>query len=289
MWKESTAVMWFGGFIADNPAQARVPERARVRSSSPLVWTSSGWPDSELRDITAGDARVFVFGPCTATDTQLRRSIDQGVDPIAWAGSFVIAIVRPGRVEVVTDLALAQPVYAAAVPGGVAWGSSARALAGLAGAGIDRTWLALSMLAPSLAAGFLDRSPFLGVRLLPAGSRVTITTAGLRHEPAWQASNSYANAAAAPGMLAAAVRDGVRVRAESSAANRQVGQVTADCSGGLDSATLCLLAAADAPDGGVLRSRSRCTRPGQPPAATSTTSPTCWPTPAAGCGTSGSD
>jgi asparagine synthase (glutamine-hydrolysing) len=153
----------------------------------------------------------------------------------AWAGSYTLVQSAPESTVILTDLAGANPIYLTNTDFGVAWGSSARALAPLVGQEWDLGWLAAALMA-SNAPVFTGRSPFQDVHLAPAGCRIVLGSDG--RPPvwtrAWQPTQLTVDQAAV--QLREALAAGVTLRVGSTR------RASSDCSGGLDSSTLCALA-----------------------------------------------
>jgi asparagine synthase (glutamine-hydrolysing) len=158
-----------------------------------------------------------------------------------WAGChIVVRLGRTGEVEIMTDATGAAPVYTVDGPGGVVWGSSARALSALASGAVDSDWLAAYVRERSAPAS--GRSPWEGVRPVPPGSVLTLHLGGGSSLTEW-----WSPAPRPAGDVIPAIRyaldEGVRVRV------RDV-TVTSDLAG-MDSTTVALLAARHGPVTGM--------------------------------------
>jgi len=158
-------------------------------------------------------------------------------------GCYTIVLTRTdttaNTVSVWTDVGGACPIYTTSHDGATVWGSSSRALAALVGAPINNDWLATHLAAPATTP-ISGWSAFTGIRLVEAGHRLTLQ-AGRKPQvtAAWQPRRS-SQAEAAPA-LRAALEGAVTTRVAPAR------RVTADCSGGLDSTSLCLLAGQHGP------------------------------------------
>jgi asparagine synthase (glutamine-hydrolysing) len=230
-------MLWFGGF--SGAATPRVPLGSHhLWPTVSHCWLNGTWPAREVRTTQTGHRAVAVIGPCGVQSGEVARLGTHGVpDDVAWRwpGSYVVVQADERGTTIWTDLGGAWPIYTTSVDGGVYWSSSARALAGLRGAGVDRDRLAAWLLAPAAPALLAGRSAFAAVSLVPAGHRLFLSNDGrLDARAVWQpVPRSADHAARLRAELAAAVN--VRVDAASAP--------TVDLSGGYDSSALALLAA----------------------------------------------
>lgn len=235
---------WFGGHVARGGHAATVPQGCQPVDTPPpmTIWTSDGWPPAEVRSVRRGERRIAVFGPCGATVRQLQRLAETGADDgvlTAFAGTYTVVEATPRSVVVFTDLGHAQPIYTASTGSGVLWGSSALALAVLTGAPPDPEWLAAVLLAPDNRTAWAGCSAFTGVVMVPPGCRLDLAPgASPCTRPAWKPERVDVDLTEGAGQLRTALDDAVRVHVAASQ------RPSADCSGGLDSTSLTLLAAA---------------------------------------------
>ena len=230
-----TVMRWLGGFVGATPcSRSPRPAGARLLWDGPFpLWVVGQWPDHEARDIDRGGARAAVIGPCGSTD--IAFAADASADTVtARPGAYTVIRTDHQQLTVFTDLGGTCPLYTTTFDGGIVWGSSARALAELTGAGVDVIWLANALADPAAPASG-SRSPFTGVCAAPPGARITLrpgrspVTAPLR----LIRSDTVAEATQ---RLRHALEGGVTTRV--TAANTP----TCDLSGGLDSTSLCFLA-----------------------------------------------
>jgi len=185
-----------------------------------------------------GTRRVAVIGPCAASARELATLADQDeLDDhlsTAWPGSYTIIAADAGGVDVLTDVGSAWPIYTTNHQGAAVWASSSRALAALSGCRLDVGWLAASLVSPA-DSGIAGRSAFVGVALVAPGSRLRLRpSCPPRVTRAWQPRPAPAREAVP--RLRNALMAGVAARVEPAA------RPSADCSGGLDSTSLCMLA-----------------------------------------------
>ncbi|MDH6132845.1 asparagine synthase (glutamine-hydrolyzing) [Kitasatospora sp. MAA4] len=237
-------MLWYGGYLTRPDGQRR-PVGAQMLWDTPALW-SAGVP---VR-IAAGSngRRLAVFGPCTASNTQLDQLLrrhdlaawDAAVT--AWAGAYTLVLDDAGgSVFVWADPAGACPLYVARSGGEAVWGSSSLALAALIGARPDTAWLAGHLVDPT--AFTPGRSAWTGVEQIPPGHRFTVRSGdSVTTVPFWHPSQlAWPDAVH---RLREDLAGSVRARAGS-------GPVSSDLSGGLDSSTLAVLAARLGPVLGV--------------------------------------
>lgn len=112
---------WFAIFMPrETGARGAQPRAARTLwdGARPL-WLVNDWPDSEVRELRAGDRRMAVLGPCAAGEDDLRSIITHWQIPTRpWSGSYTIILQDATSTSIHTDLAWACPIYAARRPEG---------------------------------------------------------------------------------------------------------------------------------------------------------------------------
>ncbi|MGH3930640.1 MAG: albusnodin/ikarugamycin family macrolactam cyclase [Pseudonocardiaceae bacterium] len=233
---------WFGGLITKAGETPCAPSGSRLMAPEPFpLWTTGPWPDDEVRTAVAGHRQVAIFGPCSATGHEVRWLAERGVTDavlLRFAGSYTVVESTPAGMTVFTDIGHAWPIYTAETRLGTVWGSNALALAALTNAQPDPSWLAAALLvpqAPELTAG---RSAFTGITAVPPGSRLVLTSsAPLRVLSVWRPGSAAAEVTEGAAELRRALGDAVATRIAVSHSP------SADCSDGLDSTSLTLLAA----------------------------------------------
>ncbi|RJQ83392.1 asparagine synthase [Pseudonocardiaceae bacterium YIM PH 21723] len=228
---------WFGGRNDNGPA----PVGARhIHPDSPPLWICGDWPEHEIATALAGPRRITIIGPCSASAAELEQLAHTGTtDAVssAFAGAYTVIESTPVATVVYTDPGHGCPIYLARTGNTVLWGSSALALAALTGASVDERWLA-AILAGLRPASLGDRSPFAGITAVSPGARLHLDRHGRTQlRTIWQAPTASLDLHDGAQALQAALRQAVQVRLHP-------GQITtADCSGGLDSTSLTMLAA----------------------------------------------
>jgi asparagine synthase (glutamine-hydrolysing) len=123
------------------------------------------------------------------------------------------------------------------------WGSSALALATLINTAPDERWLASAILAPDRPDLLIGRSAFTGINAARPGQQLVIDGEAPRSWPVWKPPLADQSLADGASMLRAALSRAVSTRIDIA------DSWSADCSGGLDSTSLALLAAEQVPLG----------------------------------------
>lgn len=239
---------WFGGLITNKRETPQRPSGSRL--TAPLrcpIWTVGSWLGSEVRMATAGHRQVTIFGPCSATDHDVHRLAERGVTNtvlLAFAGSYTVVESIPDCTIVFTDLSHTWPIYTVTTMRGLVWGSSALALAAISGARPDPSWLAAALLAPQAPELTAGRSAFADVSVVPPASRLVMRP-GVRPQvrSGWQLETTVVEVKEGAARLRRALGDAVLTRIATSCSP------SADCSGGLDSTSLALLASDQLPGG----------------------------------------
>ncbi|MCK8676162.1 asparagine synthase-related protein [Streptomyces lichenis] len=192
-----------------------------------------------------GRCRLVVAGDCGAGRAQLDQALrtvaeHRWTELTRWPGSYwIIAQAPDGTRFIAGDLAGLRPVFLNRTGTGPLWGSDLGHLVRLTGAPLD-----LGLLTARITHGeqhWPHRTPYRGIELVPGGSAVvvregevsTVDVTGI--EPV---ADLRSGAEAFGSALTRAVQRPVREAAE---------EVGADLSGGLDSGTAVLLAAAIGP------------------------------------------
>ncbi|MFF4602107.1 albusnodin/ikarugamycin family macrolactam cyclase [Streptomyces sp. NPDC001339] len=226
---------WFGGCAPGKRPVA--PVGARLVWQDPPLWTVGDVVPGHLRTLEQSNAKLAVFGPCSATEQDMKRALSSPMFASAagaWAGSYTAVRGGPGgAVEVLADATGASPVYTVATPDGEVWGSSAFALGALAGGAVDTDWLGAYLRERNAPASGL--SAWVGVRSVPPGHVLRWSSDGGAPSLAEWWSPSERSTDAAMAALRWALGEGVRVRVEGVTA-------TSDLAG-MDSTTVTLLAA----------------------------------------------
>lgn len=233
-------------------ARAVVPWAApRVHShASGRPWLVGRWLPGEIQVVTAGPVRVAVIGVCPVTATRLseltaRIRTVSDVDTLAAAlpGSCHVVASVDGRLRVQGSLTGLRRVFHTRVNGLTVAADRADVLAAMTGAGIDERALAVRLACGGLVPPALgDRPLWKGVTPLAPDHYLLWDGERTRDVRWWQPPAPEqplsAGARAVREALTSALQD--RGPAE--------GRLSTDLSGGMDSTSLCFLAARSVPD-----------------------------------------
>lgn len=233
--------------VAEWPSQSRWV----LAHASGNVWLV-GSLDQEVTLASVGSLRVAVIGSCPVTATRLTDLVTKvrtvaELDAVARVlpGCFHLVASVDGVVRAQGSVTGVRRVFHTRIQGVPVAGDRADVLAGVAGAGIDEQALAVrvacwSTMPPPLG----ERSLWRGVRALAPDHSLRIDSNGTVGERRWWQPPE-------PEMALTVGADAVRQALETAVAARRPsgGRLSADVSGGIDSTSLCFLAArATTPD-----------------------------------------
>ncbi|RLV08926.1 asparagine synthase [Streptomyces griseocarneus] len=252
--------MTCGGFwfvvLPDCGAASAVAERVRplacrvVRHASGRPWLVGCWPEERATLAEAGGVRLAVLGEHALTVAQLaaradamygRADAENTVENAVsgCAGSFHLLASLDGQVYARGALSAARRLYHVVCDGVSVGADRARTLAWLTGARTDSRQLALRMASLVAPPYPLDSaSVFTGVQAVPPEHALRLDRDGTaRTSPWWRAPDTTVPLATGAAGLRQALRDAVAVRV-------RPGELWgADLSGGMDSTSVCFLAA----------------------------------------------
>jgi asparagine synthase (glutamine-hydrolysing) len=242
-----------GSAPASQPGAGAEPGTAGSRAlgwrtvchASGRPWLVGRWRDGELTVGEAGGTKIAIFGTCPVTATELAgeaaglRDLAR-LDGLArrLPGSFHLAAVADGRCRVQGSASGLRLVFHADVAGVCVASDRSDLLAALAGAEIDDRALAVRLLFP-VPHPLLDRPLWHGVHAVLPGSALVVEPDGrtTRTSAWWRPPQpSRRIDEAAPG-----ARDALTAAVDARTAAG--GVVSCDLSGGLDSTSVCFLAA----------------------------------------------
>ncbi|MGI5166692.1 asparagine synthase-related protein [Spirillospora sp. CA-253888] len=243
--------------LPDSPAGDaildRLPDRAGTRlvpHASGRPWLVGDWADEHFALVTAGTRRLAVLGRTRLDPTAAERALDRARSPHALdevartlPGAFHLLASFDGRTRSQGTISTARQIWYATVDGvTVAAGDPGRLLA-LTGPRLDPEALALRLMTPVAPWPLSQRSVWAGVSQLPSGHWLHVSPDGTGSPVHWwrppPAALTLPEAAAS---LRTALVEAVAVRAAGART------MSADLSGGLDSTSLCFLAAAEGAD-----------------------------------------
>ncbi|MEV6154096.1 asparagine synthase-related protein [Nonomuraea sp. NPDC052129] len=216
-----------------------------IDHASGRPWLIGDWPGHQIRLAAAGAARVAVIGRCpvTATDLALRLARISDVERIeqvvaGLTGSFHLVASIDGRVAVRGTASAVRRVFHARVRGVTVAASRSDVLAWATGGRIDERVLATRLLPSGVVGPLQDLGVWRDVSCLPPDRTLLIEPTGMTGIRTWWhppepalplAEGATALREALTGAVDACTADG--------------GTISADLSGGIDSTSLCFLAA----------------------------------------------
>ncbi|REK86491.1 hypothetical protein DY245_32090 [Streptomyces inhibens] len=209
------------------------------------AWLLGSWAAEEMATVSAGERLLAVVGTSstTAADLMTRlKSVGMVADLEAALhgvqGSFHVAASLNGRGYVRGSASGARRLYRAAVAGVTVCADRASTLAWLTGNEPDIAQLSARLAAPHLPHPLADAAMWTGVETVPPGEALNLEPDGACRTAAWwQPPPAELPLAEGALRLREVLRDAVALRV-------RPGQVLgADLSGGMDSTSLCFLAA----------------------------------------------
>ncbi|GAA4625485.1 lasso peptide isopeptide bond-forming cyclase [Actinoallomurus vinaceus] len=230
---------------ADAVAVLRPEASQEVPHPSGRPFLIGNWSPDELRLAGADGVQVAVLGPCRGTAALLadqvagtRTVADLDRPASALAGSFHLIASVDGRVRVQGTVSGLRRVFQTRIGRVTVAGDRSDTLAALAGSDVDEEHLALYLLYPWLPFALTDLTPWRGVQGVAADHYLLLDDDGAaRTVPWWRPPEPDLSLAEGAGVLADRLAEAVAIRTTGG------GIVSADLSGGLDSTTLCFLAA----------------------------------------------
>ncbi|WP_037558418.1 lasso peptide isopeptide bond-forming cyclase [Spirillospora albida] len=220
-----------------------LPHTRLLRHPSGRPWLVGNWPDDGITVAAAGDTRLAVLG--TPADAErLAREADRltgvaALDRLARGlpGSRHLVAAIDGRTRVQGDAAGLRLVFHARVGGITVIADRADVLAALTGAPLDTRQIAARLLWP--VPHPLPHTPlWRGVNAVEPGAHLTVEPDGrARTRRWWTPPEADRPLAAGAADLRAALTEAVGIRTSGG------GTVSCDLSGGLDSTSICFLAA----------------------------------------------
>ncbi|MFF7095564.1 asparagine synthase-related protein [Streptomyces rubradiris] len=242
--------------LPDAPAAAAVAERLdregvrRVPHASGRPWLVGRWNAGQEVSARAGEARIVLLGRSTAQAGTLRRRIERVRRPeeaeravTGLAGSFHVLASVDGRVWARGTASAVRRVFTTHIDGVPVAAGRADVLAALSGAEPDPEALAVRLLHPPVASTVLaDRTYWRNVRAVPPQEALVWERDGRRGPRAcwWSPPEPHLSLTEAAAEVRTALTDAVGTCTAGG------GTVSADLSGGLDSTSLCFLAAREA-------------------------------------------
>ncbi|ADI05794.1 asparagine synthetase [Streptomyces bingchenggensis BCW-1] len=244
--------MWWM-ILPDTEAAAALADRLGVRDldllrhASGRPWLLGRWRGAEVVTAEAGDVRVAVLGRCLLTAEALRtriarvRDVREVADAVGRvAGSYHVVATVGGRVWARGTASAACRLFTARVEGVPVAAPGADVLAGLLDSGPDQEMLAARLMDPPLSSTALGgRTLWRQVWAVRPDEALVWERNGAQRTVRWWHPPE-------PGLGLRTAAEEVRAALVEAVATCTAGggTVSADLSGGLDSTSLCFLAAA---------------------------------------------
>lgn len=242
--------------LPDHPAGTAVaallsgPEQVTiVPHHSGRPWIVGRWSDEDFVAASVGENKVAILGCTTVNAVALTaqfRSVrtSRDLDALAWTlpGCFHLISSIDGRVRAQGSLSTGRQIFYGSVAGVTVAADRPQALAALTGSGVDEGLMALQLLSPFGAPWPLSgKCLWRGVESLPLGHYLQICPDGTgRTMQWWTPPDPRISLASGAEVLREALAAAVDARTS------RGGIMSADLSGGMDSTTLCFLAARSA-------------------------------------------
>ncbi|MEU3016110.1 albusnodin/ikarugamycin family macrolactam cyclase [Nocardiopsis sp. NPDC007018] len=231
---------WFGGSVATTGAPAPRPLETTwsLVLAKVELWTAGTCSGRAVATAVAGPEWVAVFGTHGTDSESLETwlSVRGESDPPPWPGTYTVVVGNTRGISVFTDPAHALPIYYTEVDGALVWASSSRALSGLTGLGPNLTWVSRLLANPPESPAVHD-SGFQRVCTVPPGHCLEVTGDRPPRVRRWWSPPAGMPRMEASRQFRQALDTAVALRLG------REHHVSCDLSGGLDSTTLCLLAA----------------------------------------------
>ncbi|MBO8191053.1 hypothetical protein ITI46_04975 [Streptomyces oryzae] len=237
--------------LPDHPAAQELVARTPALGAASVVphasgrpWLLGWWGGGAVRVFASGARRLAVVGNARPAADRMQRALERagslsGLDAAArsMAGCCHLVASFEGRVRAQGALSTARQIFTARVAGVTLAASGPAPLAALAEAPCDEAALAARLLTPYVPWPLCRRSVWSGVEAVTPGHWLELAPDGSARERRWwQRPAPEAPLPQAAAAVREALREAVRVRAESA------GTLSADLSGGLDSTSLCFVA-----------------------------------------------
>jgi asparagine synthase (glutamine-hydrolysing) len=216
-----------------------------VAHPSGRPWLVGRWSDTDITVARAGDTRLVLLGSCpvdadtlTAEAGRLRDLAHLDRLARSLPGSFHLVAALDGRLRVQGTASGQRLVFHTDVHGVVVAADRADLLAGLTGAALDERQIAVRLLWP-VPHPLLETPMWRGVRAVPAEEYLLVEAGGrrARHSRWWSPPEPVRSLGEGAAALRESLDAAVRTR------TRAGGVVSCDLSGGMDSTSVCFLAA----------------------------------------------
>ncbi|WP_125510658.1 asparagine synthase-related protein [Streptomyces sp. WAC 01529] len=216
-----------------------------VRHPSGRPWVIGRWHDEELTSASAGSNAVVLLGRARISESELARKLAamrsvSDVDSLSRSshGCFHLLASIGGQVRAQGSLTTVRQVFYGSVAGVAVAADRPQSVAALTEAGIDEELVALRLLFPTAPHPLSQACLWRGVTSLPLGHYLLMpANSGARPVRWWTPPEPSVPLAQGADTLRRALEAAVETRTAHSAT------VSTDLSGGMDSTSLCFLAA----------------------------------------------
>lgn len=227
---------------ASRTAARRLAGPRVLRHPSGRPWLVGRWPDAELRVAGTERARIVLIGCCLIDQDELTRHAIRlrdlaDLDRLArrLPGSFHLIAALDDSIRVQGSAAGLRLVFHTLIDGTVVAADRADLLATAIGAAPDESQLAVRLLWP-VPHPLVERPMWRGINAVPPGSALIATGGRARLSRWWQPPRATRSIGEAASEAREALSTAVDARVRR-------GVVSCDLSGGLDSTSICFLAA----------------------------------------------
>lgn len=242
------------GFIVlpDHPEAASAAGwgRRSVTHHSGRPWLLGDWEPDELTLLTAGANQLAVFGHTRIDHERVTRALAAARSPrdldavlLSLPGCLHVVASVAGEVRAQGSLSTARQLFVTRIRGCAVAADNPAPLTRLVGATVDEAALAVRLLFPGAPWPLSERTVWEGVTAVAVGHWLRLDRDGRATEVGWWSPRRT-------DLPLAEAADAVRAALVEATGLRTAGNavVSADLSGGLDSTSLCFLAARDKPD-----------------------------------------
>jgi asparagine synthase (glutamine-hydrolysing) len=235
----------------ENAARMMGLKKARViHHASGRPWLVGDWPDEQVRHARIGNVQVAVIGRCPVTATTLSaalkvNSADHAADVERLArslpGNFHTVAAIDGGLWMRGTLSGTRRIFHTVLAGATVAADRADILAAASGAPVHEEALALRLLCPTVYFPMEEQSLWRGVHAVPGERCLVVDPDGRARTPRWfRAPAPVLSLAEGAGAVRTALTSAVRTCSEPG------GTISSDLSGGMDSTSVCFLAAGPA-------------------------------------------
>ncbi|MFI0829544.1 asparagine synthase-related protein [Streptomyces roseolus] len=231
--------------VREAAVRLRAWAEQEVRHPSGRPWLLGRWESSEVTTARVGDHGAAVLGRHVLTETELATRLGAvaapgGAERFAdgWAGSFHLVLSVHRQVRVRGTASATRRVFTACQNGVTVASDRADVLAALSGAAVNVRRVAMRLLSPQVAHPFGEHSLWAGIECVPADQELVVDPGGRSRRTRW-----WRPPEAVLPMAEGAERVRTALQASLHTCKGAADVLSCDLSGGMDSTSLCFLAA----------------------------------------------